>query len=272
VAWGAIPGLAFLGLHFLYNSLQTGNAMVSPFEIYDPSDKPGLSGSMDSLLARRVGHHLVCRLLVLMVWVRTARFFLVGLLLAAVPDPLFVLVVWAARKQGRGNFPAGIFALFPPVLIVAYAFYRGTGGNQYGPRYLFESTTALFLVAACVIQGFGRAGGLMVAGVLVLGLSTFASAATFHAAQIEERTKVYDLVRKQKVSDAIVFLKTGSGTMPVGDLTRNGIHFDGPVLYVRDLGNRNSELLHRFPDRKAYFFEYDGANQTGRLWPSFSKD
>ena len=55
--------------------------------------------------------------------------------------------------------------------------------------------------------------------------------------------------------------------MPREDLTRNGIRFDAPVLYVLDRGERNGELMRAFPGRRPYVYDYDGGTGRGSLGP-----
>ena len=55
--------------------------------------------------------------------------------------------------------------------------------------------------------------------------------------------------------------------MPPGDLTRNGTRFDGPVLYVQDLGPANARLLRAYPGRASFLYEFDERTRRGALLP-----
>ena len=77
-----------------------------------------------------------------------------------------------------------------------------------------------------------------------------------------ERTAVYSEVDYLSITNAIVFLartENGcSGDMPCGDLTRNGISFDKPVLYVHYRGaEENLGLMRQFPERGYYYWHCD---------------
>ena len=111
------------------------------------------------------------------------------------------------------------------------------------------------------------AGLIGLAAVLVLNAAGFVHATRVHARQVRARMAVYDEARRQGLTNAVVFLRGGSGSMPAGDLTRNGTTFDGPVLYVHDLGERNRELLRAHPGRSAYVFEYDPKERSVLLIP-----
>ena len=74
-------------------------------------------------------------------------------------------------------------------------------------------------------------------------------------------------MKREGVARAVIFLRTGSGTMDSRDLTRNGIRFDDdPVLYVLDLVKRlNQQVLDNYPDRTPFYFVYDEAKRRGTL-------
>ena len=249
----AIPALGFLALHFLYNRFLTGSALQLPFTKYDTSDKPSWPTLAE--LPHRLKIHGALRLLQLSVWLPLAP---------------VLAILYALMPRIRSRFPGALLALFPAGLFAAYFLYRGTGTNQYGPRYLFEGVTALLILAACVIQGFPRRRAVLLSAVVLVNAAAFVGYGHYHVQQIRDRMLPYDLVERQGVRNAIVFLRTGSGTMEDEDLTRNGIHFNGPVLYVVDKGPRNEDLRKRYPDRQAFYFEYNESTRTGRLtpWPS----
>jgi hypothetical protein len=248
---GVGPAIIFLAVYLLYSYLQTSNLLLSPFDKYDPTDSLSFPATFANF-SRRFSHHILGRLYDLALWMPLA--------------PLF-LALYLTYRDTRSQHHGILLALLPIALLLAHFFHPGTGGNQYGPRYLYEASFGLFIVSACVICRFKRAGAFMLAGALMMNVSMFLSAARFHSEQIHERMKVYDLVQEKGIENAIVFLRTGSGTMPIGDLTRNGIHFDAPVLYVRDRGPENDDLMRRFAGRRAYIYEYDKDKRSGRICP-----
>lgn len=248
--WAAVPGLSFLSLHLLYNHYQTGSALLSPFALYNAADKPSLSVLGD--LPERLQSHGLGRIIHLAKWLPLS--------------PLFALL-YVLIPGTRTRFPGGLLAGFPVCLLAAHFFYRGTGTNQYGPRYLFEGTTALILLTACVLQSLPRGRIILLGSVLFLNALGLVHYGRYYADQIRDRMTLYDQVERQGLRHAIVFLRTGTGDMEPRDLTRNGIHFDGPVLYVLDRGPLNEELLKRYPDRQAFYFEYNPTTRTGRLLP-----
>ena len=249
LAFGAGPALIFGVLYFAYNGLQTGNPWLAPFSAYDRSDAP--SFTLDRI-PWRVRNLVLGRVYDLTLW------------LALTPIFAAMLLSMSPAKRGRH---AGYLAAMAIAMIAAHFLYRHRGGNQYGPRYVFEASSCLLLAGGALIATYGRSGLFMLAGALVLNISTFRTAAAFHDEQIRERMEVYDLVAERRITNAVVFLETGSGTMPPGDLTRNGTTFDGPVLYVKDRAALNPEVLERYPGRAAFVYRYDSKTGEGRLEP-----
>lgn len=75
-----------------------------------------------------------------------------------------------------------------------------------------------------------------VAGVLANNVTQFRSIIIHHSKQVVERLNLYDVEEERDISTPIIFLETGDGSIPRGNLTRNGIHFNQPVLYVYVIG------------------------------------
>ena len=241
---------AFLALFLFYNSVQTGDAFQQPFNLWDSRDQPGFW-----LVGGEFRHswrqNISLRLRELNDWTSYAPF----LVLAS--------LFWRDSRRPLGLLLLSMFL----ALLAGYLFYHGVGGNRYGPRYFYEASLVLFVLPAIAISRIGRIGALVVLVILALNASVFLEKSRFHAQQVRERMTLYDEVEGQGITNAIVFLKTGSGSMPVGDLTRNGIHFDGPVLYVWDLGPKNETLVDAHPDREAYYFSYDRKEGRGYFTP-----
>jgi len=251
LALAMVPLALSFALGLFYNHLQTGDAWVSPRLKYADIDRPSLSGTFANL-GERMNTHFVQRLWSLAQWLPLS--------------PIFIALYLGLRRT-RANRAGLIFIFTLAALVVSHLFYSGRGGNRYGPRHYYEATAALLIVAASVVAAVGRPGILMVAGVLLMNGVLFKSSAEFYSKLVEERLELFDLAEEQKLSNAIVFLRTGSATMPRGDLTRNGIHFDGPILYVMDRGAENQKLLERYPTRQPYLFEWDRARKCGQLTP-----
>jgi len=243
----AVGFAPFAGLLLLYDWLQTGNALLQPFVVYDRHDTLGFTGWYDDAVMR-FRTTVMARVVDLNRWL-----------------PLSVPAV-LIQSLSPARPLKELFLLVPPTgLLIGYFFYWGSGVFQYGPRYLYEAAGALLLLLGCVIGRAARLTPILVSTAVALNAWTFWRATVFHKREVQERMEVYDRVRESGITRAIIFMSTGSGTMPPADLTRNGIHFDAPILYVHDLESRNTELLGRYPDRAAYVYEYDARLRAGHL-------
>jgi hypothetical protein len=190
----------------------------------------------------------------------------------------------------------------PPALVVAYAgylrlapretrrglldwmlvllagglyFYVERGGNQYGPRFHYE---AFLFMAVFVAANLFRPGSLsgrrrgermlvggMAASVLLMPLAIGAHAAIEHRV-VAERMDVYTTVAAESPGRSLVLIGGRVGTlrsMAAADLTRNGIDYDGAVLYGLDRGkSENCDVAARFPGRTTFLYRW--VRDTGR--------
>ena len=252
--------LAFLALYLAYDYAETGHPLLSPFSVYDPKDVLGFHGYYDNqhyfynpvngLLGNVLG-----RLVFLAQWSAGAPFWLLVFLLNR-------------KKQGKFYGRGFALALCFVSLLAGYYFYWGSGGFQYGPRYLYESYVFLLALSAMGVLTFRRRIPLLLALLLVLNTWKFAEATDFYRNQVRDRTDVFRTVRDAGLTNAVVFLQTGAGTMQAEDLTRNNLDFNGPVLLVRELGpEKDREMIQSRPNRSYYVYTFDDLKREGRLEP-----
>ena len=229
----------------------TGHPLLQPFSLYDPTDRPAFPASPAEL----------GRILRINVAERSVD------LLAALPLSLLFVFLFCYRSELRGEVAARPLVLVFAGLFAAYLFYPYSGFNLYGPRYLYESMGALLILSSLVMARTGTWGGILLSTVLLFNLGHFVQSTRRLGAFVREAREVYAVTERAGLRDAIVFLRMSSGYLPPRDLARNGIHFDGPVLYVLDRGPLNREMLRRFPGRRAYVWEYDLRRREGRVTP-----
>jgi len=76
----------------------------------------------------------------------------------------------------------------------------------------------------------------------------------------------FNLVRKSNLSDSIVFLKSVPEVWNnISYYVQNPLNYDGKVLFVKDLGKRNVELIEYYPQKKFYIYEFDQKSKSGKL-------
>jgi 4-amino-4-deoxy-L-arabinose transferase-like glycosyltransferase len=252
--------LPFVGALLAYNHALTGAALVQPFTLYDPRDRPFLTQPPRGLWWT-LKHNVVERLWLLNLWM-----------------PLSVVAAAAFIVTGprRATPGATTFRHARPLLILfiallgGYACYFTSAGNEYGPRYVYEALGALAIVMALVMVDLPSATRAVLVATVVAGNVVWLGVqARAHAAQVDARMQPFTLAREQGLRDAIVFIAPGgSGDMVARDLTRNGLSFDGAVIFVLDRGpENNAAVLARYPGRAAYRYDYDRALRRGRLAP-----
>jgi len=246
-ALGCGVALAGFSLFLVYNALQTGDPFKQPVSVYDPSEGVGRTPGSQSW-AWAVENNGWGRLRDLNEWI---------------PGCLVGCAAYLVQFWRRKAEPAGALLLLCFIgLAGGYFCYLYHPGNQYGPRYLYEASGVLFLVLGSVLSRMKILGLPLLVLVVLTNVALLSAEVADRRDQINGRMQVYDRVREAGLSRAVIFLRTGSGSMEARDLTRNGVHFEQePILYVRDLGAANAEVLENYPGRQAFVFE------EGRLVP-----
>ena len=249
--WFALAGAPFLIALLAYYAAVTGDPLTPVQDWYHPGAEP---------LGAPNGTALV----------ETARR-LVRLHFWTSPVMLFA---WAAAlvqlaRSGRLHFIDWIM----PITLAAFVFYGGHGGNQYGPRYLFEAWPFALLSVMRALEPLLAAkprtpAAAWAASALIAHLTFQASYALPRMWRdheiIIQRQDLYRQVARAGLDHAVVIVASGTSVihpMMPEDLTRNGLRpLDARVIYALDLGPRTRELRARFPDRD--FFIYAGGVLT----------
>jgi len=189
---------------------------------------------------------------------------------------LFLLAQGQALK---GAVPLkSLFRLAMVFIAAAYFFYYSWGGNQWGPRYLWEGMPFLCIAVADWVVNSCHDGSLRVRKFLLsFILMSFVTSGMIFAQQADyveessrQRRALYDLAEATIKKPAIVFIHGFLGSRLVfaeEDATRNSPFLDTKILYAHDLGDRNRELMAAYPGRKYYRGTYDGALKQSKLEP-----
>jgi hypothetical protein len=86
---------------------------------------------------------------------------------------------------------------------------------------------------------------------------------------IRERMDPYTMMARAEARQALVMIHGRVGTtrsMAATDLTRNGIDYDGGVLYGLDLDEgARCGIARRFPDRETFLYRWNSASRRGEL-------
>ena len=167
-------------------------------------------------------------------------------------------------------------------LAISYLVFQNKGGNEYGPRYYYDGVTYLAILLCAgwmrapeVFEGTVPPWKARRATSLALGFGALLAVAgsvpflMFHYRdKVNHNRDLFTSVERSGLSRALVFLSTGSGRMPPGDLVRNPLDFRSGVVYARDLGpEADRALAALYPDRPALVYAYDPQARRSTLRP-----
>lgn len=170
-----------------------------------------------------------------------------------------LLAMWGFWRV-RTNAWIKIFGISVILLPLGYALYPSDGGNQYGPRFYYESLIFLCLFSSYFGTLFLKRTRILVGlvGAGILGGILICSHASYIEWKINQRRAIYRLVERSDLHQAVIFVAASSGDMTQGDLIRNSPDPDSAnIIYAWNLGKRNRELIESMPDRTFYLFGRD---------------
>jgi hypothetical protein len=281
VPWIAIAGLPFFAGLLANNWAITGDPLVFVQHWGNPLERLGLHprdalGDEFSLLDTSAT--ALRRLEELAMWTSPM---------------LLLLYLFAACEKIRSR-TLRFYDFAFPMFVVGYILYPQVflDDNRYGPRYYFEAYPILVLTIVSAVIPYLRSKpdkiGANVAGVALAAAVFSCLMFPIHLYEnhrvVDERMVLYDLARDEKLTHAVVVLRSGTGIvarMAPLDLTRNGINVrDANVIYAlsrsysgwllqtgqeADDSDLNlAELFAAFPDRDFYAFEEYGGQPTLR--------
>jgi 4-amino-4-deoxy-L-arabinose transferase-like glycosyltransferase len=256
-AW--VVTLGFVPLALLvpaFNALWTGDPLVSPYRLFWPYDRLGFGPGTGPMPGGNT------------VWLGLSGS------LAALGHLANDLLGWPTLSLA----PAVLLFLFKPrrwqdrflafttlALIFGYALYW-TSGDVFGPRYAYESVSALLVLSAAGILRVGdwarRRGrlGLLVAALVAL---VIADLAFYLPHQLRAYRGLYGITAEPReavstadLHNALVIVREARGWWDYAVLfSLNGPTLDGDVVYASDCGPDNGELVARYPGRTVYTFD-----------------
>ncbi|HEU5182767.1 MAG TPA: hypothetical protein VFW45_18410 [Candidatus Polarisedimenticolia bacterium] len=257
-----MPLAASVALLAFFNGTLYGSAWRSGYQAYDPGDiQAGLGPG---------------NLMVTAWW-------LVKLMLWVVPGSLVGIAFLASGRAGERATPRRRILTLAAIAFVldavGHLIFQNKGSNEYGPRYYLDGFVYLVLLATAgwqkwLAQRRGEEGerarrGLVLSGAAALALTfglTLPLLAYHYRDKVAHNRDLYATVRATGLKSALVFLQTGSGRMPPGDLVRNPLDFRTGIVYARDLGQESRRQLQAlYPDRPALVYSYDPFRRRSHL-------
>lgn len=266
----AVAGAAFVLLFFTYNGALTGDAFLTPFQLWDSSDRIGFGVDVGWR-----GSHTIAEGLV------NTRANLGELLrhLFGWPSYITLSLLFLPFATGRGRRGDWLLLGVALSVIVAYIAYWADG-IMFGPRYYYETLPALALLTA---RGFSvlasvakdlsalRSGaspwayslmGTVLGGTLFVVLIAYnivgympGQVGAYYDYNYVGNTRL-TIVQRAGLHNALVFVDHE----PTWEWWRYGSVFssnspllDTDVVYARDRGDeKNRELIALYPGRSYY--------------------
>lgn len=247
---GGLPCILFL---LCYNYAITGDAFVSVEAWSYPARTFGFVKGHNFW---KGGEHLVRWTLLFFYWCS--------------PGFLILYFVFLYRKfRSRAELFTHAEDYLLVALMAGYFFYYQIGGNQYGPRFLFEGFPFLVLfVTRKVLQSREKWTTAFLIASLVFAVVKFPFISYREKRIVDERQDLYNLVKQEHLSNAVVFVTSPTSPtrpMPVDDLTRNDPKFENDVIYALELPKISSELMTYYSDRSFYRYARNLNEPHGEL-------
>ena len=189
-------------------------------------------------------------------------------------SPIFPLLYAAALIYLLRLKSLRFYDSFFPVVVFGFAFFFLSGGNRYGPRYLFDAYPFMVLTTVSGVEAFVThyAGfwtrfarhGLWVT--CLYSICAFPFIALHVNRIVAERQDLYRVVQEMRLNNAVVIVKSSTSPlspMLIKDLIRNPPTLQAPVLYARD--TMVAQLQGLFAERSIWAYERDQQTVTGRL-------
>lgn len=186
------------------------------------------------------------------------------------PGLLVLYFVFLFRKvRSRAERLVSVEDYFLLSLMLGYLFSFQAGGNQYGPRFLFEGFPFLVLFVISKVLKFREkwAVAFLIASV-IFAVVKFPFIVHREEWIVNERRDLYNLVEKEKISNAVVLVSSSTSPtrpMPTGDLIRNDRKFQNDVIFALDLPRITGQLMNYYGDRSFYRYVRNPEDVGGHL-------
>ena len=178
-----------------------------------------------------------------------------------IPSTIFVLLYFM-KKRNKWDYLL-ISSVFSLPFVYFFYWYQGW---CLGPRFAYESTLPLILLTARGIlhipeimqEKFNSKNpeiqrlyvNLTVIFCVIIAMSVNVPVLVKHysASYWGVNTDVQRAVKREKISNAVVFVGSYYGSV----LAENSPLLDSEIIYVRDLGAKNKQMMEYYPDRRYY--------------------
>jgi 4-amino-4-deoxy-L-arabinose transferase-like glycosyltransferase len=258
----ALTAGSFIAAYLIYSELTTGDWRVSPYALYNPTERPGFA------YVGMSGQHTPANGLANTVKNVSSldRWWL------GVPGSLAVLGLMLLRRWQRHE---ALLVLSAASLAAGYFFFYFPGVGTVGPMYYFEALLPLTLLGARSLvvlwerlpagSRAGWHGAALRAVALVLWIAALARFWVGEVPRLEEELAPQRAFRaavaNSGASQAIVFIPGVGPEWRAVTLEPFGPH---DLLFVRTNRRRDERIIRRNPDRRIYRYEEGRLSEVPR--------
>lgn len=284
-----IPLVVMLAFFLLYNFMLTGDAFLTPFNKYCPTDKLGFGENIGLPYLEEYGHNFYDG------WLNTrANLKELSSDLLGFPK-ILILITLAPFIFRRAGILEYLF-LSSILLNIGGYFCYYFNGIAFGPRYYFETVLMiLFLMARGFIILHELTKKLLInvdsfnikkiSELIVpffLGILILHSLAVFIPDKISfygnrywnMDTVLKETIKKSSVHDAVIFVRSGyyrrgeaAPNYYGAGFIENDIELKSDIIYARDFGDEeNMKLMKYYKEKKAYRFVYNESLVTANRY------
>ncbi|MDQ1326771.1 MAG: 2 protein [Candidatus Poribacteria bacterium] len=179
-----------------------------------------------------------------------------------IPSTFFVLLFFMGKRQNKWDYLL-ISSVFSLPFVYFFYWYQGW---CFGPRFAYESTLPLILLTArgiihtpeimqdrfnCKNVSMQRLYvnlTIIFCVIIAMSVNVPVLVKQYSNSSWGVNTDVQRAVRREKISNAVVFVGSYYGSV----LAENSPLLDSSIIYVRDLGVKNKQMMKYYPDRRYY--------------------
>jgi hypothetical protein len=264
-----ITVIAFLPALFLlltYNYYQTGSIFLTPFQYYNPFDSLGFGLRSPDIFIEPKSYTFLDAL----------KNLVLNLALLNLESVLFLFLFLSfviINKKNKWDVLL-LATIFSVVFIHMFYFFRNT-------RYYYAAFFGIFLLASRGINLSDIVFKKYLPNIPVKNLNYFILLFIVMAnifitfspqkilnriGMIEQLRDPFSIVKNRNLTNSVIFLKSVPEKYNnISYYVQNPLNFDGEVLFVRNLGERNIELMEYYPEKKFYMYEFDRKERLGKL-------
>lgn len=280
---GSISFLSIFLIALLYNNLLTGDPFLFPFSKYEPLDTIGFG-------IKRVSPYSPVYLFTIDSSIYATKTFIYQLLFNWTVGGIFLIFsITILRKFSI--YEKLLLILFVSIIIGNFIFWGPyhilkweNSMNMFGPIYYFNLLLPISIISGRIISDLNielnnkfygiknvdrnknirkNIRSILLISIFVANIWLFYPKLESNYNYTEKNEKIYNSIFdtiKNDDKDSLVFLPTIYGPYiqhPFGYLI-NDPSFNGSIVYSKDLGNRNIQLMKRYEGRNFYIYQYNG--------------